>query len=286
MRISTGSDRRTRNHGFVHRLRANTKTTIERSRPEESASTIAAPEQRHVVYLDLLERLSLSAKHAAQLVGRGLSEETITKNLYATGPDAGALTAVAGEVAHDRLCAGVPGFWHNRSVWKLAARPGDLLIPVRDTERRIVGIQLRSEDFAPRYRWLSSADRSRGSSAAAAIHYVLRRRAVETRTIVVTEGILKADVIRELLDEDVDGVAGLPGVAFASGAAEGIVRSLPNLRHAFIAFDADYRTNHAVARALRTVVSDLIRVQVTTDVMTWNPSDGKGLDDVLQGVRR
>jgi hypothetical protein len=180
---------------------------------------------------------------------------------------------------------GVPGFWRDGAAWRIAARPGDLLIPVRDINRLIVGVVLRSDEPGRRYRWLSSAGRRDGSAASAVIHYALRRSASEIRTAIVTEGVLKADVILERLD-DVDGIVGLPGVAIAARAAEEIVSALPNLGRVLIAFDADYRTNDAVARAVRAIVSDFIAARMTTEVMTWNPSDGKGLDEVLKGSYR
>lgn len=285
MRQSRGSDRRTRNGGFLHRLRLTEEIETRPSRPAPAPSIVTTPTVRHGVYIRLLEGLFLSGVHAAQLTDRGLSEETITRNLYATVPDARLLAEVADAVAGEILCSGVPGFWLDRDGWNIAARPGDLLIPVRNIEHQIVGIVMRSEDSARRYRWLSSRDRAHGAPATASIHYSLRRSRDEVRFVIVTEGVLKADVVLEL-EHAVDGVIGLPGVAFASAAVEQIVRALPNLTRARIAFDADFRTNDAVARALHTVISGLNGAGVSTDVMTWDPAAGKGLDDVLRGQCR
>ena len=50
---------------------------------------------------------------------------------------------------------------------------------------------------------------------------------------------------------------------------------------ALVAFDADCRTNHAVAGALARLVRDLVGHGFAVELETWDVKDGKGIDDLL-----
>jgi hypothetical protein len=286
MRVSRGSRFETRNGGYLHRCGALSNLSPLVYTAKSDASIIRSVESRHAVYSALLERLTLRNNHATDLVRRGLSEETITRNLYSTAPAAAAMNAITAVIGTEHDCVGVPGFWYDGSIWRVAAERGALLIPVRDAAGLIAGITVRSANPNRRYRWLSSGHLCGGVRAAARPHFALRRPAAEGGVLIVTEGALKADVILELVGINTDGVIGLPGVGAAHGALERLLRDTPALNRIIVAFDADFRTNGAVAAAAGRLVRDAQDLDIRVDVATWDPSAGKGLDDVLAaGVR-
>jgi hypothetical protein len=97
----------------------------------------------------------------------------------------------------------------------------------------------------------------------------------------VTEGELKADVCTALT-----GVLtiALPGVP-AWRAALPVLRHLQP-RQVWLAFDADWRTNPVVARALASAATAITTHGWTVAVEVWQPSEGKGIDDVLAAGHR
>jgi hypothetical protein len=279
MRVSIGRIAETKNGGSMHSLRSVRPTSLTVPNITPSRKCIAPSDALDRAYGRLLRNLSLSPEHAANLLNRGLSNATLTRHQYKTIPfETGDVIA---DLAETDGYEGIPGFWFDGDGWQLNVRAGDLVIPVRNVGGQIVGIQLRSDNPTRRYRWLSSARLARGTPATAALHYALHSHVPSVGRVIVTEGVLKADVVLALMGEDVDGVIGLPGVSSRADAVEEIVRSLPKLTHALIAFDSDYRTNAAVRSALLRIVKAFVATGIRTEVITWDALAGKGLDDRL-----
>jgi hypothetical protein len=97
----------------------------------------------------------------------------------------------------------------------------------------------------------------------------------------VTEGELKADIATALT-----GVLtiAVPGVAAWRAA-------LPVLQHLqpltiWLAFDADWRANLHVTRALAAAAWTLMAQGWTIAIEVWEPWQGKGIDDVVAGGHR
>jgi hypothetical protein len=279
MRVSVGRTAETKNGGSMHMLRSLLPTSLTVPNITPSRRCTASSDALDRAYGRLLRNLALSPEHAANLLKRGLPNDAVTRHQYRTFPFE--TQHVIADLAETDGYEGVPGFWFDGDGWRLNLRAGDLMIPVRNVDGQIVGIQLRSDDPTRRYRWLSSARLARGTPATAALHYALRAHVPSVGRVIVTEGVLKADVVLALMAEDVDGVIGLPGVSSRTDAVEEIVRSLPKLTHALIAFDSDYRTNAAVRSALLRIVKAFVTTGIRTEVITWDASAGKGLDDRL-----
>src|SRR5262249_51145448 len=96
------------------------------------------------------------------------------------------------------------------------------------------------------------------------------------QTVRVTEGELKADVATSL-----SGVltVAVPGVALWR-------RALPVLdalgaRHILLAFDADWRRNPHVARALGQAAVALLAASYDVEIEQWDPTTGNGIDEVF-----
>ncbi|MHB8927798.1 MAG: DUF3854 domain-containing protein [Bacillota bacterium] len=233
-------------------------------------------------YHALLSVLVLSSEHREHLLSRGLSAAQVSALAYRTMPKAGRtriaerVSAVAGEVA------GVPGFYlYKEGVWCLAGPPG-ILVPVRDFEGRIHGVQIRrtGEIEGPRYVWLSSQGDDRrprpGGTPAKATYHVAG--ATLTGRVWITEGPIKADISAMLLGETVIAV---PGVNAWEGS--GLLDALKKhtVTEAVIAFDADLATNKWVTRSAWKLYRTLRRSGITARFADWDPEDGKGLDDLL-----
>jgi len=253
MRISRGAFR-TRCGGagemFFHRLRddwhASSRLPVsvspQRKRPKV---TVAAVDDRHRVYTSLLSRLTLSRAHAGYLLGdKGMTEETTSHNLYVTTASEAKMTEECARLALEHDLTRVPGFCRSASGWQFMARPGELLIPVRDERERIVAI-LRRTGGMPKYCYASSA--TRGVSCGTPLHWALPypSNLKPDDPIIITEGVLKADCIAERLHHTVIGV---PGVS-CLGGVEAILNLLIG-RKVQVAFDADEQENPHVRKAL------------------------------------
>ena len=260
---------------FLHRLSDDFPPSSLRIPPSSSAETsTASVDRRHAVYAGVLESLTLSQAHAAYLRNeKKLSEETVTRNLYATVPADDAMSTPCAQLAAEHDLTGVPGFWRARDGWRCEARSGELLIPVRDRQERIVAIQRRTGG-TPKYRFMSNADR--GASCGTPPHFALPYLAelYPDDPVIITEGPLKADAIAEQLHCVVIGV---PGV----GSLAGLDPELPALRgrRVRVAFDSDSNSNPHVRAALgRLLLRLLADGGISAGVLLGDEAEGKGLE--------
>jgi Domain of unknown function (DUF3854) len=272
---------------YLHRLLAGAPASslrIPSFPPLSSSSTqlpliAAAPiSHRDAVYTAMLNSLTLSPAHVDYLRDqKRLSEETITRSLYATVFDVDAMTKRCGALATEYDLAAVPGFYRDRK-WHFIAKAGELLVPIRDRHEQIAAI-LRRTEGEPKYRFASSS--TRGASCGAPLHYALPYLAelYPDDPIIVTEGALKADSIAEQLHCAVIGVPGVGSLGEIDSQLHGLLAG----RRVFIAYDADEQRNLHVRAALVRLVRMLTSVGAGVDVLRWSESAGKGLDDVLSG---
>jgi len=244
-----------------------------------SRPALASVDHRHAVYTAFLESMELSKKHAIELrERRGLSKETVTRNLYASVPTLDQLSRIVGALATIRDFTAVPGFVRTRE-WQSVCREGELLIPVRDSLGRVQAICRGTGGVggAPKYLWLSGRG---GASCGAPPHHAWPDVS-GFDPIIVTEGILKADVIAERLHCSVIGLAGIGSLPQNFG--DDLRRLYPGVNAVRVAPDADERTNPAVRRAAARLVRALKAARFMVTCLRWDRSAGKGLDDVLNG---
>jgi hypothetical protein len=277
---------------YLHRLHADAPPSSLRipSLPPLSSSptqipliAAAAPvSHRDAVYTAMLNSLTLSPAHVDYLHDqKRLSEETVTRNLYATVFEVDAMTERCGGLATEYDLAAVPGFYRDRKQWHFIAKASELLIPIRDRHMQIAAI-LRRTGGQPKYRFASSS--TRGASCGAPLHYALPYLAelYPDDPIIVTEGVLKADSIAEQLH---CAVIGLPGVG-SLGEIDAQLLSMLAGRRVFVAYDSDEQRNPHVRAALVRLVRILVSADACVEVLRWSESVGKGLDDVLSGGGR
>ena len=234
-------------------------------------------ERIHEAYSALLSALGLSETHREHLMSpkRGLTEERIRQGGYATLPD-GPRARIAGALSRDMDLSGIPGFYRKNGRWQIAG-PCGLLVPVRNFEGQIWGLQIRPDDpgEGPKYCWLSSGDRDSGTKANAVYHVAGPRAGYR---VWITEGPLKADIAAARLGET---VVAVPGVNCwrRSGLAQGL--KARGFREAIVAFDADAVANEHVARAAVRLSEALKDQGLRVRYAVWDVARGKGLDDLL-----
>ena len=224
--------------------------------------------------------LALTEQHRAALIKRGLSTEEIERNGYRSTPTAEEGDRIASQISIYGL-SGVPGFFKRGGEWRMSNVGSGVFIPIRDERSRIVGCQIRRDDAADgkgKYVWFSSNNYSHGTSSNSPVHYARPHLLHDASEVVVTEGILKSDIVSYLLDAPIIGAA---GVNFGQNFAENTKAKFPNLRTIFIAFDSDYRTKPQVKAALEKLMRNLSGVGFRVKVRTWPPHMGKGIDDYL-----
>jgi hypothetical protein len=243
---------------------------------------IASPDLRHAVYSQFLDALTLSPFHAAELTGkRGLSEETVVRNLYASAPADDELSLLANSLASKYDLSSVPGFWcDDADGWHCVAREGELLIPARDENERITAVLRGRNGRQPKYVWMSDAARS--VSCGTPLHFALAYLAdVFTGTeVVITEGVLKADILAEHLHLP---VVGCPGTMIPDGIGRRLAKRFPTTAGALVAFDADEVRNQHVRDAVVRLLHSLRAEGIPAERLLWDEALGKGLDDVVLG---
>jgi DNA primase len=241
----------------------------------------------HAVYTALLSHLKLSLAHGDLLLNeRGLSETTITNNLYASVPDGTKGNRLARAMARFFDLKGVPGFYFKDGRWQLNTSCKGFYVPYRDEHGRIHGLQIRRDsNVEPKYLWLSSRDLPEGTPASVCVHFTKPDLALRDGEVLITEGALKADRISEFCQISCVAVAGVTATSPDMLSAL-LKRAFPELQDVIIAFDMDWQEKKEVKEALLRLLHRLRDDGMTVKVRTWDLSLGKGLDDALYQTER
>ncbi|MGD9590694.1 MAG: hypothetical protein AB7Q37_17385 [Pyrinomonadaceae bacterium] len=186
---------------------------------------------------------------------------------------------------------GVPGFWRVSNRRPRLGSDFDydadlLLIPFLDSNGLIHACQLkaigRSKNTFGKYQWLSSIGKREGCSSGTPLHHEgsVGFRAKTPKTVLVTEGVLKAAAAQHFLPDRY--VVANAGVATSHNEIVQAARQ----KILEIAFDADCFTNPHVARAMTSLLALRIREQrflncnKPTKILAWDRRF-KGIDDAL-----
>ncbi|HUF11432.1 MAG TPA: DUF3854 domain-containing protein [Rhodothermales bacterium] len=280
MNEPSGSYKKAADDGWLHHTGNSSRPARKaETKPEPRLLTTSERTRRDVIFTTLLEELVLTEQHANNLLfDRGLSPEAITRNLYASVTET--LGEVVAALASEGDLTGVPGFYFERGSWRFMAKPGDLLIPVRDEQGRIQAISRRVPDYKAKrgdgkYPWCSHPQSRSGTPVHVANPYAVKFRP----QIIISEGALKSDIISDYLGLTVVGIAGVDAIGENFGAW--LRRSFPEADSIQIAFDMDMWTNKRVSGALDRLLKELKFVGYSPTILVWDRSAGKGLDEVL-----
>ena len=189
---------------------------------------------------------------------------------------------------------GVPGFYMDedgRWTVKFHRRTSGILIPAVGIDGLIRGAQIlldtpiKNKDDPPdkagtKYIWLSSSNRNMGVTSGSPVHFIGNPC---SRTIYITEGLLKADIAHMLMDRSFVAVAGanntqqldpLFGV-LAQNGTELIIE----------AADMDKFNNHMTSRGASRIYLMAKSHGMDCRPLTWNPNY-KGIDDWQLALRK
>ena len=247
------------------------------SLPEVEEHPLTGVEERHATYTALLQSLTLASDNRENLLSRGLSPEEIHRLGYKTTPVLG-FSSLAKRLREKGLyLAGVPGFYKNQSQWTLKIPGRGILIPVRDVQGQIQGLQVRLDNVEKRkFRWLSSNGLEEGCGAKTWVHLAGDPRPL----VLLTEGPMKADVIHALTGQTVLAVPGVNSLAQLGPALK--LLQAQGLEHIMTAFDMDYLTNPHVGEGQRNLAALLEQRGIPYGTYLWDPRY-KGLDDYIWG---
>ena len=233
--------------------------------PEKSKIQIREIRERNEIYTGLLKLLRLEKEHFTNLLNRGLAARY---DLH-----------------------GMPGFYRTDGIWHIAAFKSGILIPIRDKQNLIQGLQIRFdnppvkrvttpegitiEKIGTRFMWLSSAKQKKyeGTSVPSYIHITGNR---DSDTVYLTEGGLKSDVASYLSGDKL--FIGLTGVQ-NTGFLKEVISSL-SPKKIVEAVDMDVRSNPQVQKAQVKIQAICTPLCETYKRLFW-PIDQKGVDDYL-----
>lgn len=233
-------------------------------------------ETRHATYSALLSKLTLANDHFNNLCNRGLTDDEIERNSYKTTPVAGLQTIAKQLRAEGYYLSGVPGFYRtDDDIWTFVKDKRGILIPVRDVNGRIQGLQIRRDNCEKRkFRWVSSVDMKDGCKAEGWTH--LSGKPMDN--IIITEGPMKADVIHALTGRSVLAVPGVQSLTQLSNSLEQLQKM--GLEKVYTAFDMDMLCNHHVQDGFNNLGRLLSGMGIRYKAYVW-PSEYKGLDDFI-----
>lgn len=288
MRESAGSFKQAGNGAYIHNLSLDvpwttrpTQTTTPIGRSGNVETIRAGIRRRAEVYSEMLTSLTLTESHANLLLHeRRLSDTSIANNLYASVPNKSQANSLCNTLSSYFDLRGVPGFYCDNSQWRLNINGSGFFVPYRNADGLISALQIRRDDNSPRYMWLSSSNKTFGTSSGAPLHFVKPHVARSSNEILITEGALKADCISEQTDLAAIAVAGVSVVAPDKLISQ-LRQNLPELKTITLAFDIDWRNNKVVKDALIRLGTGLRDSGFDVNVCEWDTLLGKGLDDVL-----
>lgn len=232
--------------------------------------------ERDITYRTLLARIPLASDHKQNLVGRGLTEKAVEEKGYRTTPVVGTITLAKQLLSGGCYLAGVPGFHRTAAgEWTFVSNKRGILIPVRDIQGRIQGLQVRRDNVNRRkFRWVSSAGRPDGCKAEGWVHFAGPVR----EQILLIEGPMKADVLNHLTGQT---VLAVPGVNTLT-QLEMVLTELKTLgaQKIMTCFDMDFLKNHHVQNGYNDLIHLLDRMGYKFGTYLW-PPDYNGLDDYV-----
>lgn len=246
--------------------------------PETEETTeypITDVDTRNATYSAFLGRLTLAKDHRENLKNRGLNDDEIDELGYKTTPVFG-MKAMANTLRNDGFyLSGVPGFYKDNGIWTFSCDQRGIMIPVKDVQGRIQGMQIRRDNTEKRkFRWFSSAEKQDGCRAEGWTHL----SGEPAESIILTEGPMKADVIRILTGRAVIAVPGVNSLTHLTKALAEL-KGL-GLKEVKTAFDMDMLTNPNVQNGFNNLLNLLDETGLKFSTYLWDYRY-KGLDDYI-----
>ena len=257
------------------------RRTITRPILQEIELPLTDIDARHETYAALLGKLSLASDHRENLLSRGLTDEQIRTFGYKTMPVVG-FSALAKQLqAEGYYLGGVPGFYHTKEgAWTFVQERRGILIPARDQDGKIQGLQIRLDKIKKgKFRWISSIGKQDGCKAEGWAHMIGNPKP----TVLLTEGPLKADVIHYITGQTVIAVPGVNSLKHLKETLEYLQSQ--GTTKVMTCFDMDYLKNPHVRDGYYNLANILAEVGIEYGTYLWDPQF-KGLDDYVWHCRK
>lgn len=247
-------------------------------------SELASAVVRNNTYSNLLSLLTLGSKHRESLLMRGLSGEDIERLGYRTTPAVRSGRIVTELLERGCTLEGVPGFYRDKESggWKLDIRASGIMLPDRNSHGEIEAIQIRLDKaYKSKFNTLTSIDQYYGTSASCCPHYACYDE--ELDSIIVTEGVMKADIAqcfsRELgQPRQFIGLTGVGNINQYRRMLSELAAS--HVSRIAVAFDMDAQVNENVRHARERVLTEGREAGFEMCPLSWD-AQYKGIDDLL-----
>jgi len=228
---------------------------------------------------------TLRKRHKEALMNvRGFSESDIEKLGYKSTPRDGK-SAAAKLLAMGCTLEGVPPFYKDEDgKWTMKLYDG-LMLPKLNARGQYQGVEIslnpgKDPNFeGSKYLPFTSRDLPSGTPSHTYCHFRLGSRGL--RRVILTEGVLKADIISCLSGYSVLSISGVNCQNYLKGAYQAL-KSVDVFEGIYIAFDKDCQTNEHVQKALLKLKEGLDEAGIKyKDISGSWPDPFKGLDDYL-----
>lgn len=245
----------------------------------------------------LFGMLTLRKPHRLHLRSdkRGLTDEQIdTLGFKSTPPPFLCRSLTERLIQQGCTVQGVPGFYLDESGrWtvKFHRRTSGILIPAVGIDGLIRGAQIlldtpiKDKNDPPdkagtKYIWFSSSNRNMGVTSGSPVHFIGNPC---SRTIYITEGLLKADIAHMLMDRSFVAVAGANNVRQLDPLFAALARNGTEL--IIEANDMDKFNNDMTSKGASKIYLMAKRHGMDCRPLTWNPNY-KGIDDWQLALQR
>lgn len=245
---------------------------------------LASLEERHQTYSLLFSMLTLSKLHKQQLMDRGLSDEQIKRYGFKSTPAFGFTKLTSMLIEQGCTIQGVPGFYlDDNGKWTINfnSKCSGIVIPVISIDGRISAAQIRLDrPFNNRkYLWLSSINKSMGTSSGSPVHFIGNP---DDKVVYITEGPLKATVAHCLSNKSFASVAGANQHTNLAGLF-GVLKQNGTDSIAE-AYDMDKYENENVAKGCLQLLTLANEFGFKIHRIKWNKTY-KGIDDYLYALK-
>jgi len=257
----------------------------------------ASAQEIDQTYSLLFNMLDLAPAHRAHLCSekRGLTDGQIEMLGFKSTPPYFLCRSLTERLLRQGCTVeGVPGFYlHEKGYWTVnfSSRASGILIPAIGIDGLVKGAQIlldvpfKDKDDPPekagtKYIWLSSASKNRGVTSGSPVHFAGNPF---SRTMYVTEGLLKADIAHCLTDRSFMAVAGANNVRQMDSLFSMLARNGTEL--IIEAHDMDKYSNGMVAKGSSEICRIAGLYGMECRRLTWNPNY-KGIDDWQLALRK
>lgn len=229
----------------------------------------------------LIKKPKLSEEHLTKLLEeRHLAFEDIDRTGYFTFPKATIMRSFLKELMREEIDVDVlktiPGFFYDvkkesYSFFKLKDTTG-IGIPIMDLQKRVVGIQIRTDNDG-RYQWFSSSFTNNarvknfinGTSPGTPVS-IFYPYEIKCRTIFITEGHFKAKKISQEFGAISISVQGVNNWREIPDTVKALKSQYPYLDYIMIAFDADMARKESVLQPALKMGITLTGLKITREI--------------------